>query len=109
MKPNTLLFTRDGTQIGNAIVVEVVGGLHTLLTDYGTVIREMTAAELSGLFVFDASAKAKGVLDLDKPWQQHKHYTRRGRCKTCGFHGCRILVNCGRQCVDCYTTAAAER
>jgi len=51
VKPNTLLFTRDGTQIGNAIVVECVGGLHTLLTDYGTRIREMTTAELSGLFV----------------------------------------------------------
>lgn len=105
MKPNTLLFTRDGTQIGNAIVIEVVGGLHTLLSDYGTVIREMTAAELSGLFVFGKSAKAKGVLDLDKPWPTHKHYTRRGRCKTCGFHGCRILVNQGRECVDCFTAA----
>jgi hypothetical protein len=106
VKPNTLLFTRDGTQIGNAIVVECVGGLHTLLTDYGTRIREMTTKDLSGLFVFGDSATAKGVLDLDKPWPTHKHYTRRGRCKTCGFHGCRILVNLGRECVDCYTTAA---
>jgi len=107
VKPNTLLFTRDGTQIGNAIVVECVGGLHTLLTDYGTRIREMTTAELSGLFVFNKTAK--GVHDLAKPWPTHKHYTRRGRCKTCGFHGCRILVNLGRECVDCYVTVPPLR
>lgn len=104
MKPNTLLFTRDGTQFGNAIVVEVVGGLHTLLTDYGNVVYGMPASELREFFIFGGSdaASAKAV------WPRintHKHYTRRGRCKTCGFHGCRILVNCGRQCVDCYTTA----
>ena len=106
MKPNTLLFTRDGTQIGNAIVVEVVGYLHTLLTDYGNVIYGMPANELSGLFTFGTTPATRRT-DV-WPWNSsstHKHYTRRGRCKTCGFHGCRILVNCGRQCVDCYTTA----
>lgn len=108
MKPNTLLFTRDGTQIGNAIVVECVSGKHTVLTDYGNVVRPMTTDDLSAFFIFRGAA-AESVREVWPRASTHKHYTRRGRCKTCGFHGCRILVNQNRECVDCYTTAAAER
>lgn len=107
MKPNTLLFTKDGTQIGNAIVVENVCGKHTILTDYGFVARNLIKAELSDLFTFGTTPETRRT-DV-WPWNSsstHKHYTRRGRCKTCGFHGCRILVNQDRECVDCYTTAA---
>ncbi len=101
MKPNTLLFTRDGTQIGNAIVVEVVGREYTVLTDYGNVVRWPSKAALAHLFTWSTSAQSWP----HKLRRAHKHYTRRGRCKTCGFHGCRILVNLNRECVDCYTTA----
>jgi hypothetical protein len=90
---NAVLYTQDGTKIGNAIIVDKVGTEYTCVTDYGNVCKLSQAEVLAYFSIGPVTPK------------DHKHYTRRGRCKTCGFHGCRILVNLERECVDCYTTA----
>ena len=48
-KTNTVLHTKDGRKIGNAIIVSDKGLYYTIKTDYGTV-KKFTEGELDELF-----------------------------------------------------------
>lgn len=47
---NTILFTKDGRNIGNAIVVDISDGLVTVKTDYGNEARKLNLSEVHTLF-----------------------------------------------------------
>ena len=49
MKINTVLHTKDGRKIGNAIVIGNANGLNTIKTDYGTELK-LTDKEIFEFF-----------------------------------------------------------
>lgn len=50
---NTILFTKDGTKVGNGIITKVINNnKYVVLTDYGNYLN-LTSDEISELFITD--------------------------------------------------------
>ncbi len=49
IKMNTILYTKDGRKIGNAIVTNIIGNFYELKTDYGNSLK-LNSQELRELF-----------------------------------------------------------
>ena len=56
MKINTVLYTKNGKDIGNAIITDVEGEVYELTTDYGNVIR-LNKSKIEKLFYIGGEAR----------------------------------------------------
>lgn len=78
LKVNTLLYTKDGKKVGNAIIVEATklenSAYYTVMTDYGKPLL-FNAGEIHNLFLVGEVAN-----------EDHKHFTQQSKtqqqCKT---------------------------
>lgn len=68
---NQILYTKDGREIGNAIVHEIhQSGNVTIITDYGNHVR-LTEDDLDSLFYWKKEGLTKEDIDLIET--THKH------------------------------------
>lgn len=72
---NTVLYTKDGRKIGNAIVIKIDREIITIKTDYGNNLT-MTYRDVEDLFYFDFDNENFVDMDHVKFYREtHKNYT----------------------------------
>lgn len=67
IKVNQLLHTKDGREIGNAIVTDVVCGRYTIMTDYGNKLKMLPIHVIQQHFFIGGMSMGN-----------HKHYISEG-------------------------------
>ena len=72
-KVNTILYTKNGRGIGNAIVTGHEGDYNVIKTDYGNTTK-LTDNELGSMFWTDTETVMPEMLDEFR--KSHKNYTK---------------------------------
>ena len=75
LKLNTILHTKDGRKIGNAIITKVnQNNTFDITTDYGNICKEKSEDDINGLFyiTFDDDYLAKELQELSLIGHKHK-------------------------------------